>query len=166
MEDKFSSEMKERSRGNYQRFLTFYLDDEIYGVAISDVKEIIAFMKTTKIPKMPKYFKGVMNLRGIIIPVIDMRLKFGLEESQYTMHTAIIIIQISGVSVGFIVDRVEEVLPINKEDITDPPSFGSKVDNDYIKKMAKSGEDVVMILNLEELLTQHELDKLENASII
>lgn len=161
-----SAEERGKAIGTTQRFLTFHLDEELYGVAISDVKEIIAHMKTTRIPKMPKYFKGVMNLRGIIIPVIDMRLKFGLDESEPTMRTAIIIIQVSGINVGFVVDSVEEVLQINSDEITDPPTFGAKLDSTYIKKMAKSGKNVVMILNLEELLTQNELERLENTSVL
>lgn len=99
------------------RFLTFYLQEEIYGVNIFDVKEIIAMMKTTPVPKTPHFIKGVMNLRGNIIPVVDMRIKFDMPEIEPHMYTSIVIITIDGKKIGFIVDKVEEVVNVEDENI-------------------------------------------------
>ncbi len=147
---------------NTNRFLTFYLEDEIYGVNIFDVKEIIAMMKTTPIPKTPPFIKGVMNLRGNIIPVVDMRIKFDMPEIEPQMYTAIIIITIEGKNIGFIVDKVEEVVNVEDENISAPPEFGSSVDTRFIKSMAKQKNKVVMILDLVALFGEEELSLVQN----
>ena len=147
---------------NTNRFLTFYLDDEIYGVNIFDVKEIIAMMKTTPIPKTPAFIKGVMNLRGNIIPVVDMRIKFDMPEIEPQMYTAIVIITIEGKNIGFIVDKVEEVVNVEDENISAPPEFGSSVDTRFIKSMAKQKNKVVMILDLVALFGEEELSLVQN----
>ena len=146
------------------RFLTFYLEEEIYGVNIFDVKEIIAMMKTTPIPKTPKFIKGVMNLRGNIIPVVDMRVKFDMPEIEPQMYTAIVIITIEGNNIGFIVDKVEEVVNVDDENISLPPAFGSQVDTRFIKNMAKQKNKVVMILDLVALFGEEELSLVQNLS--
>ena len=147
---------------NANRFLTFYLEDEIYGVNIFDVKEIIAMMKTTPIPKTPPFIKGVMNLRGNIIPVVDMRIKFDMPEVEPQMYTAIVIITIEGKNIGFIVDKVEEVVNVEDENISAPPEFGSSVDTRFIKSMAKQKNKVVMILDLVALFGEEELSLVQN----
>lgn len=146
------------------RFLTFYLEEEVYGVNIFDVKEIIAMMKTTPVPKTPKYIKGVMNLRGNIIPVVDMRVKFHMPEVEPQMYTAIVIITIEGKNIGFIVDKVEEVVNVDDENISLPPEFGSSVDTRFIKNMAKQKNKVVMILDLVALFGEEELSMVQNLS--
>lgn len=146
------------------RFLTFYLQDEVYGVAISDVKEIIAMMKTTPVPKTPKFIKGVMNLRGNIIPVVDMRIKFDMPEVEPEMYTAIVIITIEGRNIGFIVDKVEEVVNVDDESMSPPPEFGSHVDTKFIRNMAKQKNKVVMILDLVSLFGEEELSLVQNLS--
>ncbi len=146
------------------RFLTFYLEEEIYGVNISDVKEIIAMMKTTPVPKTPKFIKGVMNLRGNIIPVVDMRVKFDMPEIEPQMYTAIVIITIEDKNIGFIVDEVEEVVNVDDENISPPPEFGSNVDTRFIKNMAKQKNKVVMILDLVALFGEEELSLVQNLS--
>ena len=146
------------------RFLTFYLEEEIYGVNIFDVKEIIAMMKTTPVPKTPKFIKGVMNLRGNIIPVVDMRVKFDMPEIEPQMYTAIVIITIEGKNIGFIVDKVEEVVNVEDENISPPPEFGSSVDTRFIKNMAKQKNKVVMILDLVALFGEEELSMVQNLS--
>ena len=144
------------------RYLTFYMGEEQYGIDISSVKEIIALMKTTPVPKTPRYFKGVMNLRGIIIPVIDLRVKFSMAETEPDMYTAIIIVTINGTSIGFVVDRVEEVLSIGEEQFSEPPQFGTNIDTDFIKSMARVKEEVVMVLDLEKVFSEEELSTLQN----
>lgn len=146
------------------RFLTFYLQDEIYGVNIFDVKEIIAMMKTTPVPKTPKFIKGVMNLRGNIIPVVDMRIKFDMPEVEPQMYTAIVIVTIEGKNIGFIVDKVEEVVNVEDENISPPPEFGSQIDTRFIRNMARQKNKVVMILDLVALFGEEELNMVQNLS--
>lgn len=148
---------REANQNNAQRYLTFFVDKEQYGLNIKNVKEIIASMNITQVPKTPTYIKGVINLRGAVIPVIDIRLKFGLEEKEHDVDTAIIINVIDDLSIGFIVDRVEDVLSINANQLTDAPRFGSHVDTSFIENVAEIDESVIMILNLKRIFEQSEL---------
>ena len=144
-----------------ERYLTFFLGEEQYGIAIDRIKEIIALMKVTYVPKTPPYMKGVINLRGSIIPVVDTRTRFGMEPQEETMHTAIIIVEVDKVNVGFIVDRVEEVASIDSTHLGAAPKFGSNVDTDFICSMAQIEENVVMILDVLKLFEADELMSLE-----
>ena len=144
------------------RYLTFYLEDELYGMDIMSVQEIIAMMKTTKVPKTPKCVKGVMNLRGNIIPVVELRSKFEMPEKEAGMYTAIIIVKIDGTSIGFVVDRVEEVVSIGEDQLSEPPKFGAAINASYLKKMAQNGKEVIMILDLNSIFADEELVGLEN----
>lgn len=144
-----------------ERYLTFFLGEEQYGIAIDRIKEIIAMMKVTNVPKTPHYMRGVINLRGSIIPVVDTRLRFGMEPQEANMHTAIIIVEVDKVNVGFIVDRVEEVASIDAAHLGEPPKFGSNIDTDFICAMAQIDENVVMILDVLKLFEADELISLE-----
>jgi len=144
------------------RYLTFYLENELYGIDIMSVQEIIAMMKTTKVPKTPKCVKGVMNLRGNIIPVVELRSKFEMPEKEASMYTAIVIVKIGGTSIGFVVDRVEEVVNIGADQLSEPPKFGAAVNASYLQKMAQNGKEVIMILNLSAIFADEELAGLEN----
>ncbi|HEX5330949.1 chemotaxis protein CheW [Sulfuricurvum sp.] len=144
-----------------ERYLTFYLDEEQYGIAIDRIKEIIAIMKVTNVPKTPEYMRGVINLRGSIIPVVDTRLRFGMHERLPDMHTTIVIVEVEGISIGFIVDRVEEVATIDEAHLSEPPNFGGHIDTDFICSMAQIGENVVMILDVMKLFEADELLDLE-----
>ena len=156
------NEEKENRSFGKNRFLTFYLEDEIYGVNIFEVKEIIAMMNTTAVPKTPSYIKGVMNLRGNIIPVVDMRLKFEMAEKEPEMYTAIVIINIEGKNIGFVVDKVEEVVSVEEGNISAPPEFGSSIETRFISKMARVDERVIMILDLVALFGKEELSVVQN----
>lgn len=144
-----------------ERYLTFFLGGEQYGIAIGRIKEIIAIMKVTNVPKTPEYMRGVINLRGSIIPVVDTRLRFGMEEREADMHTAIIIVEVEKVNIGFIVDRVEEVASIDSSHMSEPPKFGGQIDTDFICSMAQMEENVVMILDVLKLFEADELLSLE-----
>ncbi|WP_373073732.1 chemotaxis protein CheW [Sulfurimonas sp.] len=139
------------------RYLTFFVDGEQYGVDISRIKEIIAPINITHIPKTPVYVKGVINLRGSVIPVVDVRLKFGMEEKEMDMESAIIIYEVNKVSIGFIVDNVEDVLSIDSKNISDSPSFGSGIDTSFIESVAEVDNEVIMLLNLEKIFEADEL---------
>ena len=148
---------KTELNNDISRFLTFFIDNECYGLNISNVKEIIASMNITRVPKTPKYIKGVINLRGTVIPIVDVRLKFGMTEREYDINTAIIINKIDNVSIGFIVDRVEDVLSIKNSALTQAPKFGENVDTSFIESVAQIDKDVIMILNLKKIFEQNEL---------
>ncbi|MDR1570896.1 MAG: chemotaxis protein CheW [Clostridiales Family XIII bacterium] len=134
------------------RFLTFTLGDEIYGLAIRYVVEIIGIQSITIVPEVPQYIKGIINLRGKIIPVIDVRLKFGKDEAEYSDRTCIIVIEIGDVSVGLIVDNVDEVLTIDENDIAAPPANRTGFENRYIMGIGKIGNNVQLLLDCERLI--------------
>lgn len=140
-----------------ERYLTFFLGDEQYGIAIERIKEIIAMMKITSVPKIPPYMRGVINLRGSIIPIIDTRLRFAMDSREADMHTAIIIVEVEKVNIGFIVDRVEEVASIDTLNLSEPPKFGSQIDTDFISSVAQIEENVVMILDVLKLFEADEI---------
>ncbi len=144
-----------------ERFLTFYLGDEQYGIAINRIKEIIAMMKVTSVPKTPLFMRGVINLRGSIIPIVDTRLRFNMEYREPDMYTAIIIMEVDKVNIGFIVDRVEEVLSIDASHMSAPPKFGNQIDTDFICSVAQIENSVVMILDILKLFEDDELVNFE-----
>lgn len=144
------------------RYLSFVLEDEKYGVEILSVKEIIALQRIVPIPKTPNYVKGVMNLRGVIIPIIDLRLKLGMDEKEPEMHTAIIILKIHTIDVGFIVDEVNEVLAINQSELSSAPALGSNVNIDLIKSMAQVKGEVIMVLDMEKVFDQQEVATMQS----
>jgi purine-binding chemotaxis protein CheW len=150
------------------KYLTFTLHDEEYGIGILKVKEIIGMMPITTVPKTPGYMKGVINLRGKVIPVADLRLKFGMEPMDYTERTCIIVVEISGagkkIHMGIVVDSVSEVLNIKAGDIEDTPNFGSRLDTDYILGMAKAGGGIKILLDIDEILNIDEIAVMERAA--
>jgi purine-binding chemotaxis protein CheW len=151
------------------KYLTFELDSEEYGLEILKVKEIIGIMNITPVPQTPSYVKGVINLRGKVIPVIDLRLKFKMEPLEYNERTCIIVVNIAGKSggeimVGIVVDSVSEVLNINADEIEDTPTFGTKLDTEYILGMAKIKGGVKIMLDIDRVLTAEEIAVLDEAT--
>ena len=147
------------------KYLTFALADEEYGIGILKVKEIIGIMPITTVPQTPEFVKGVINLRGKVIPVVALRLKFGMEEVEYTDRTCIIVVEIAGssgaVMMGIVVDSVSEVLNIKGDDIEDTPTFGTKLDTEYILGMAKLDGGVKILLDIDRVLSGEEIDSIE-----
>lgn len=150
------------------KYLTFSLGSEEYGIGILKIKEIIGVMPVTTVPQTPEFVKGVINLRGKVIPVVDLRLRFGMEAVEYTDRTCIIVVEIGGgagnVVIGIVVDSVSEVLSIKGEDIEDTPTFGTKLDTDYILGMAKMEGGVKILLDIDRVLRAEEVELLENAA--
>ncbi len=140
------------------KYLTFRLAEEDYGLEILKVREIIGMMDITPVPRTPEYVKGVINLRGKVIPVVGLRMKFGMEEKEYTEETCIIVVDVNGMEIGIVVDRVLEVLDINSGDIEDAPSFGANVDTDYIMGIGKSEEKVTILLDISKVLSNEEIE--------
>ena len=140
------------------KYLTFSLGGEEYGLEILKVKEIIGIMNITSVPQTPRYVKGVINLRGKVIPVIDLRLKFGMETLEYSERTCIIVVDIvtsagAKVIMGIVVDSVSEVMNIKAEEVEDTPTFGVKMNTDFIQGMAKVKGTVKMLLDIDKILT-------------
>jgi len=144
------------------KYLTFALGAEEYGLEILKVREIIGYMDITAVPQTPSHVKGVINLRGQVIPVVDLRAKFGMEAVEVTDETCIIVVEISQrqrkFSTGIVVDRVQEVLDIDGSDIEEAPQFGASVDTDFILGMAKIGESVKILLDINKVLTNEDAD--------
>ncbi len=143
------------------KYLTFSLAGEEYGIGILKVKEIIGIMPITVVPQTPKYIKGVINLRGKVIPVIDLRLKFSLSAADFTERTCIIVVEIASTGrmlmMGIVVDSVSEVLNIKGADIEATPSFGTKLNTEYILGMAKTGGGIKILLDIDKILSIEEL---------
>lgn len=147
------------------KYLTFILTDEYYGLDILDVRELIGMMDITHVPQTPPFVKGLLNLRGVVLPVIDLRIKFGLPEMEYTDRTSIIIVEINTVTgsmlMGVIVDTVAEVLNIPGQNVEDAPNFGVSLKTEYIKGMAKVRDKIIILLNMNIILTDEELVRID-----
>ncbi|RIX53684.1 purine-binding chemotaxis protein CheW [Paenibacillus nanensis] len=138
------------------KYLTFQLGTEVYGIEIAYVIEIIGIQAITEVPELPEYIRGIINLRGKIIPVMDVRLRFRKTFRPYNDRTCIIVIDIQDVSIGLVVDSVSEVLSIAEHDVVPPPELGHGHSNRFIKGVGKVGQDVKLLLDCEKLL-QHEV---------
>lgn len=138
------------------KYLTFRLGGEEYGLEILKVREIIGIMDITQVPQTPDFVEGVINLRGKVIPVIDLRAKFGLERMTYNEQTCIIVVDV-GSLMGIIVDTVSEVHDILGDDIEPAPSFGASIDTSFILGMGKVKDTVKILLDIDRVLTQEEL---------
>jgi purine-binding chemotaxis protein CheW len=145
------------------KFLTFFLAEEEYGLEILKVQEIIGLMPITRVPRTPRYVKGVVNLRGKVIPVVDLRLKFGMEEVETTELTCIIVVQTREVLFGVLVDRVSEVVDLATADVEETPDFGVDVDTGYIMGMGNAGDRVTILLDIDRVLADDELEALRAA---
>lgn len=148
------------------KYLTFSLEDEEYGIGILKVKEIIGIVPVTSVPRTPDYLKGVINLRGKVIPIIDLRIRFCMPFKEYTKKTCIIVVELDSNSgiilIGIIVDAVSEVLNIKEEDIEATPTFGTKLETEYILGMAKIEGGVKILLNIDQALSAEEIDQIDN----
>lgn len=154
-------EIKEREATAQQQYLTFFLADEEYAVSIQKVKEIIEYTTVTKVPKVPRWIRGVINLRGNVVPVVDLALRFGLEERPVTKTSCIVIVEIQqeteSTVMGVIADAVNQVIELNAEDIEEPPAFGTRVRLEYLAGMGKLGKKFALILNIDQVLSATEL---------
>jgi purine-binding chemotaxis protein CheW len=150
------------------KYLTFTLADEEYGIGILKIKEIIGMMPVTSVPKTPEFVKGVINLRGKVIPVLDLRLRFGIEEMAYTERTCIIVVEVESqfgrVEIGIVVDSVSEVLNIKGSEIEDTPAFGTRLDTTFILGMAKMEGGIKILLDIDRVLAAKEVEALQNAA--
>lgn len=150
------------------KYLTFTLDREEYGIGILKIKEIIGMIPITSVPQTPSFVKGVINLRGKVIPVIDLRLRFNMEAMEYNERTCIVVVEIgrrsTDITIGLVVDSVSEVLNIKHEDIEDTPTFGTSLDTDYILGMAKIDSRVKILLDIDTVLGGEEIAVLKETA--
>jgi purine-binding chemotaxis protein CheW len=161
-DDEFYDEDDEDAQKD--KYLTFHLASEEYGVEIRYVTEIIGIQKITEVPDMPEFVKGVINLRGKIIPVLDVRIRFKLEACEYNDRTCIIVVDIDDMAVGLVVDEVSEVANIPEEQVEPPPKTGKNKSSRFIKGMGKMGDEVKIILDVSKLLYDDEKEVLKEAN--
>ncbi len=144
-----------------RQYLTFSLDDEIFAVDVAKVREILEFSTITKVPQTPGFMRGVINLRGSVVPVIDMRLKFGMAETERTVNTCIIVVEIASceetIVLGMLADSVQEVFEMEPESIEPAPRIGMKLDTSFIMGMGKHDEQFIIILDIDQVFGNDDL---------
>ncbi len=141
------------------KFLTFVLSNEEYGIEILKVREIIVLMDITTVPQTPDHMKGVINLRGKVIPVIDLRLKFSMQEDVHTKETCVIVVEVNGTIIGIIVDSVSEVVDINGDEVESSPRFSHDIDTSFIMGLGKVKKKIIILLDIDTVLPSDELAK-------
>ena len=142
------------------KFLAFFLGDEEYGLEILKVYEIIGMLPITPVPRTPSFIRGVINLRGKVIPVMDMRARFGMPAIPDTEETCVIVVKAQGVQMGIVVDRVSEVLDIRSEEIEDAPAFGAQVNTEYILGIGKCNDSVKILLDIDKVLSRKYINEM------
>jgi len=150
------------SEGN--QYLTFTLAEEQYGVDILRVQEIKGYTAVTRIPNTPEHIKGVLNLRGTIVPIVDLRAKFGMERVEATMFTVIVVVVVRDRVMGLVVDAVSDVLNIEAKDIQAAPNFGASVDTSFIRNIAQAGDKLITLLDIDRVLSVGELEQASAAA--
>lgn len=154
-----------QTTANAEQFLTFELAGEIYGVEILNVQEIRGWEAVRKIPKTPSYIKGALNLRGNIVPIIDLKERFDMEPTEYTSVTVVIILKVASssdfMSLGIVVDAVSDVLDIKASDIKKAPNLGAKIDTRYMRGMHVGNNGMIMLLDTDKLLNPDELEEID-----
>jgi purine-binding chemotaxis protein CheW len=148
--------------------LTFKLDEEVFALDISKVREVLEYTAVTKVPQTPEFMKGVINLRGHVVPVVDLRLKFGMQEAEKTVNTCIIIVEVSvdkdTAVLGALADSVQEVLELEPDQIEPAPKIGTRLKTDFIKGMGKRDEQFIMILDIDKVFSTDELAIVQDAA--
>lgn len=156
--------MNEDNIHRTSQYLTFSLSDELYALEVSKVKEVLEYQFITRVPKTPEYMRGVINVRGGIVPVVDLRLKFNLPAMERTVDTCIVVLEISldneTITVGTIADNVHEVIEISPENIEPTPKIGTRLDTDFIEGIGKHEDNFLVILNIDRILTAEEISSM------
>jgi len=143
------------------QYLTFRLEEEVFALDISQVREVLDFTAITKVPRTPEFMRGVINLRGSVVPVVDMRLKFGMSRTEQTLNTCIIIVEINidgdRLILGALADSVQEVIELGPGQIEPAPRIGTRLDTEFIKGMGKRDEEFIIILDIDRIFSMDEL---------
>ncbi len=145
------------------QFVTFKIENELYAIDVFKIREILEVPEITKVPGMPAMIRGVINIRGSVVPVLDMKMKFGQDRTEQNQDTAVIVTEISNndgtVQIGIMVDSAREVITLDPENIEEPPRLGIFIDNKYLSGMGKINEEFVIILNIDKILSENELSQ-------
>ena len=149
------------------QYLTFVLDEEVYALDINQVKEVLDYTKTTRVPRMPDFIKGVINLRGGVVPVVDLRVKFGMDQAERTKDTCVIIIEVfleeTQTVLGIMADAVQEVMSIEPDQIEPAPRIGTRLKTEFIKGLGKKNEEFIIILDSDRVFSAEELIIVQDA---
>lgn len=147
------------------QYLTFKLEDEVFALDVAKVREILEYTSITKVPQTPDFMRGVINLRGSVVPVIDMRLKFGMSATERTVNTCIIVVEVQmedeTIILGALADSVQEVVELEPEQIEAAPHIGTRLNTDFIRGMGKAGSHFIMILDIDKVFTLTELETVQ-----
>ena len=150
-----------------KQYLTFKLSDEVFGVDVAQVREILDYVKITKVPQTPDFMRGVINLRGSVVPVVDMNLKFGMDKTERTVNTCIVVVEVKlgdeTAVLGALVDSVQEVFEIEPQNIEPAPRIGTKLNTEFIKGMGKREEKFIIILDIDKVFSSEELEIVQSA---
>ena len=159
--------MAEANTIETNQYLTFKLEDEVFGLAIGKVREVLDFTTITKVPRTPEYMRGVINLRGSVVPVVDLHLKFGLAQTEKTVNTCIIIVEIQMEGeitvLGALADSVQEVVELEPEQIEPAPKIGTKLNTEFIKGMGKREEQFIILLDIDKVFSSDELSLVQRS---
>ncbi|MEE4136540.1 MAG: chemotaxis protein CheW [Desulforhopalus sp.] len=161
--------MAETNNIDMNQYLTFKLDDEVFGLAIGKVREVLDFTTVTRVPRTPEYMRGVINLRGSVVPVVDLHMKFGLAQTEKTVNTCIIIVEIDiegeVTILGALADSVQEVVELEPDQIEAAPKIGTKLNTEFIKGMGKREEQFVILLDIDKVFSHDELSQVQRAEM-
>jgi len=150
------------------QYLTFKLEEEIFAVDVANVREILDFTPATKVPGTPEFMRGVINVRGNVVPIVDMRLKFGLSKTEKTVDTCIVVMEISvdddKIVLGALVDSVQEVFEMEASQIEPPPRMGTRWKTEYIKGIGKRNDNLIIILDIDRVFSSNELSLLQDSA--
>ncbi|MGE5401525.1 MAG: chemotaxis protein CheW [Ignavibacteriales bacterium] len=153
-----------------RQYLTFKLKEEVFGIDVAQVREILDYIKITKVPQTPDFMCGVINLRGSVVPVIDMRLKFGMEKTEKTVNTCIVVMEVrldgETIILGALVDSVQEVFELESQDIEPAPRIGTRLNTEFIKGMGKRDDKFIIILNIDKIFSFEELEMVQKSNEI
>ena len=152
------------------QFVTFKIENEIYAIDVFKIREILEVPDITKVPGMPPMIRGVINIRGSVVPVLDMKMKFGHEQTEQTQDTAVIVTEIDNnegvIQIGIIVDAAREVITLEPEEIEEPPRLGIFIDNKYLRGMGKVNDEFIIILNIDKILSENEISQVATSSAV
>ena len=144
-----------------QQYVVFLLNEQIYGIEVPKIKEVVSYRKITPLPNMIGFIKGIINLRGVVLPVFDLREKFNLSETTYTPFHIIIVMEISGRAMGVIVDEISDVLELSPDEVQAPSNLPPDVQAEYIKGIGKKEHELIVLLDVDRLLSSEELEILD-----
>ena len=160
--NKFGLDDEREENEKVKQYLTFQVADEVYGVDILKVQEIRGWSHATQMPNAPEFIRGVMNLRGSVVPILDIRRRFDMEEVQFTPQTVIIVVNVQKRTIGMVVDAVSDVADISMDNIRESPDFGASIDSSFIEGLSPQGEDMVILINVDAMMKGSDLIKLDD----